>query len=341
MMSHRVGTSLLPPRRDRWTPDDLPHHDTGAFCAALRAPRPSGSCAPGLWCLKSHNKLVLRQKKRFVLVTCSMQLESSTAGPFESLHIKTMPGSSTLGAILSKQLTDASAKSVYVHIPEEVATPNAFKSLKREDFQFYRYDSNVRGFVYYKWLSDGPSKVPAACTSILGAQIIVRSPSGRNVLMISEPTAGTIVWKLPQGGIDLGEDIVDGALREAVEETGVRLPANPVVRLVGGYTQANARPGGIGNQMACIDVRASDDALGTSDGEALQVRWMSRRRLGALYASARSSNTRDADHHFKARIVTDAGEAFQLLSLHYISLPRARHMPIRLYSQTRTRVFNA
>ena len=56
----------------------------------------------------------------------------------------------------------------------------------------------------------------------VGVAATVLSPHGRQVLLVrrrNPPGAGS--WSLPGGLLDLGEDVVDAALREVLEETSI------------------------------------------------------------------------------------------------------------------------
>ena len=53
-----------------------------------------------------------------------------------------------------------------------------------------------------------------------GVVIVVRHPDLRQVLAFGAPTSPDS-WQLPQGGLDVGEEPVEGAWRELFEETGL------------------------------------------------------------------------------------------------------------------------
>lgn len=53
-----------------------------------------------------------------------------------------------------------------------------------------------------------------------GVVIVVRHPDGRRVLAFERSDAEGS-WQFPQGGLDVGEEPLEGALRELAEETGL------------------------------------------------------------------------------------------------------------------------
>jgi putative (di)nucleoside polyphosphate hydrolase len=53
-----------------------------------------------------------------------------------------------------------------------------------------------------------------------GVVIVVRHPDGQRVLAFERADASGS-WQLPQGGLDSGEEPIDGAWRELFEETGL------------------------------------------------------------------------------------------------------------------------
>ncbi|CAL6357093.1 unnamed protein product [Bathycoccus prasinos] len=82
-----------------------------------------------------------------------------------------------------------------------------------------------------KWLPENEeNKLPAAATHHVGIGAFVTrinptDENKRDVLMVQElrgPAAGRDLWKLPTGLLDVGEDVPEAAVREVMEETGVK-----------------------------------------------------------------------------------------------------------------------
>ncbi len=76
------------------------------------------------------------------------------------------------------------------------------------------------------------------------------------------------VWCLPGGGVDPGETVVQAALREAQEETGLEVV---LTRLVGAYS----RPGldRLGGHVFLFAAQATGGQLGTQAGETIDLRF--------------------------------------------------------------------
>jgi putative (di)nucleoside polyphosphate hydrolase len=53
-----------------------------------------------------------------------------------------------------------------------------------------------------------------------GVVIVVRHPDGKRVLAFERADSARS-WQLPQGGLDQGEEPIEGAWRELLEETGL------------------------------------------------------------------------------------------------------------------------
>jgi 8-oxo-dGTP pyrophosphatase MutT (NUDIX family) len=60
----------------------------------------------------------------------------------------------------------------------------------------------------------------------------------KKILMIYEEQDGKISWDIPAGGLDKGETIHEGVLREVYEETGLIIK-NPVNKKVLQYIESN------------------------------------------------------------------------------------------------------
>ena len=142
------------------------------------------------------------------------------------------------------------------------------------------------------WLASGPSRLPAAASHQVGVGALVVSPRGPagaayedpalastpHILVVQEaagPLKGTGVWKMPTGLVDAGEDVVDAAVREVGEETGVS--AVPVSLLA--LRQAHGFSFGASDAFFVIGCRTAsenevDKPVAPVDGEVEAVKWM-------------------------------------------------------------------
>ena len=78
------------------------------------------------------------------------------------------------------------------------------------------------------------------------------------------------VWCLPGGAIEAGETLVEAAVREALEETGVELE---ILGIVGVYSRPNWRDGG--NHEVVFAGKQIGGELAPQDGEAVEVSYFS------------------------------------------------------------------
>lgn len=73
------------------------------------------------------------------------------------------------------------------------------------------------------WLSSDENRMPANCTHQVGVGCVIIN-NGK-MLVVQEkngPLKGLGIWKMPTGLSDAGEDLCDAAVREVLEETGVK-----------------------------------------------------------------------------------------------------------------------
>ena len=111
-------------------------------------------------------------------------------------------------------------RGVWLQVPLDKAT---FVGLAvQAGFTFHHAEP---GYVMLTaWLPGGPSPLPANATHQVGVGAFVVNGAG-HVLVVQErtgPAARPGFWKLPTGLANQGEDIADAAVREVLEETGVR-----------------------------------------------------------------------------------------------------------------------
>ena len=89
-------------------------------------------------------------------------------------------------------------------------------------------------------LDDRISHIPFIQT---GAAIIIRNENGE--ILLQERTDRSS-WSLPGGCQELGEDLRDTAVREAFEETGIKLNSNEILLIdtISGESRKNTYPNG-------------------------------------------------------------------------------------------------
>lgn len=114
------------------------------------------------------------------------------------------------------------------------------KSLSEEEL--LKLSSNYGGYpVFFRMaLDDRISHIPFIQT---GAAIIIRNENGQ--ILLQERTDRN-KWGLPGGCQDLGEDLRATVIREAYEETGIKLDPNEIelIDTLSGKSRKNSYPNG-------------------------------------------------------------------------------------------------
>ena len=114
------------------------------------------------------------------------------------------------------------------------------KNLSEEEL--LKLSANYGGYpvLFRMALDDRISHIPFIQT---GAAIIIRNEMGQ--ILLQERTDRN-KWGLPGGCQDLGEDLRNTAVREAYEETGIRLAPNEIklIDTLSGESRKNSYPNG-------------------------------------------------------------------------------------------------
>ena len=122
-------------------------------------------------------------------------------------------------------------------------------------------------------LDDRISHIPFIQT---GAAIIIRNENGQ--ILLQERTDRN-KWGLPGGCQDLGEDLRVTAVREAFEETGIKLDPNEIelIDTLSGESRKNSYPNGDivynNTSLYLADVSISDESTLKGDSETKRLRF--------------------------------------------------------------------
>jgi ADP-ribose pyrophosphatase YjhB (NUDIX family) len=120
------------------------------------------------------------------------------------------------------------------------------------------------------------------------AMVVVRL--GRRFLVVHELKHGQL-WYLPAGRVEPGETIVDAAVRETLEESGLRVTVESVLRI-----EHSPAPGGARVRVFLV-ARPLDDAppRATPNEHSLEARWVTLDELASL--PLRDAEVRDVFEH--------------------------------------------
>ena len=139
---------------------------------------------------------------------------------------------------------------------------------------------------------------PKANSLVPSVNVVVTNQDG-DVLVIQRSDNGN--WAVPGGAIDLGESLVQAAIRETREETGITCE---VTGIVGIYTDPHhvvlyTSNGEARQEFSIVLTALAVDGEPTPSDESSQVRWVSRNEL-AEYPMDRSMRLR-VDHFLAGR----------------------------------------
>ncbi|XP_072291113.1 nucleoside diphosphate-linked moiety X motif 6 [Eucyclogobius newberryi] len=108
--------------------------------------------------------------------------------------------------------------AVWLRIPVSLSRCAAVASRQGFTFHHAKADHSVMAL----WLGEGESRLPGFATHQVGVAGAVVDESNGNVLVVQDRNKTKNAWKFPGGLSDPGEDIGATAVREVLEETGVR-----------------------------------------------------------------------------------------------------------------------
>ena len=150
---------------------------------------------------------------------------------------------------------------------------NLILSLNEE--QLLELSSRYGGYpvLFRMALDDRISHIPFIQT---GAAIIIRNGNGQ--ILLQERTDRN-KWGLPGGCQDLGEDLRVTAVREAYEETGIKLDPNAIelIDTLSGESRKNSYPNGDivynNTSLYLADVSITDESSLKGDSETKRLRF--------------------------------------------------------------------
>jgi len=140
---------------------------------------------------------------------------------------------------------------------------------------------------------------PTVNSMVASVNVVVTNAAGE-VLLIRRSDNDN--WAVPGGAIDLGESMVQAAVRETREETGIDCE---VTGLVGIYTDPRhvmlyTSNGEVRQEFSILLTARATGGAPTPSEESSEVRWVAREALGG-YAMDRSMRLR-IGHFLEARV---------------------------------------
>ncbi|GID32912.1 NUDIX domain-containing protein [Paractinoplanes brasiliensis] len=139
---------------------------------------------------------------------------------------------------------------------------------------------------------------PRATSLVPSANVVVTNEAGE-VLLIRRSDNGN--WALPGGAMELGESLPKAAVRETLEETGIRVE---ITGLVGIYTDPRhvilyTSDGEVRQEFSVVFAARPTGGTPTTSEETTEVRWFSASEISSLPMD-RSMRLR-LEHFFAAR----------------------------------------
>lgn len=164
--------------------------------------------------------------------TITVPSELSSDGPFRSENIARL-FQSTVSAC-----KESGKSSIWVHVPMTRSSVIDAGKLFELGFRFHHAVGDIS--TLNLWLSDSPSKIPNFSTHNVGVGAFVIN-SRNEVLCVRELRKNYMPWKTPTGLSDLGESIEEAAIREVLEETGIRTTFHSVLGFRQTHRMAHGR----------------------------------------------------------------------------------------------------
>lgn len=120
-------------------------------------------------------------------------------------------------------------RGIWINIPIGLSSIVPHCTEMGFDFQYAKSGM----LVMTKWLpEETESRLPHGPTHQVGIGAIILHPLSGKMLVVQEktgPAAKRKLWKMPTGLTDPGEDIIDAAVREAKEETGLDVKFDRII----------------------------------------------------------------------------------------------------------------
>lgn len=127
--------------------------------------------------------------------------------------------------------TEEERRGIWIRIPTALSSLIPLCTEQGFEFQYAK-----KGMLTMtKWLpKDCESRLPNGPTHQVGIGAVIMHPTTGKILVVQEqrgPAAAVKLWKVPTGLSDPGEDVVDAAVREVKEETGLECVFDRIITI--------------------------------------------------------------------------------------------------------------
>ncbi|KAJ1216906.1 hypothetical protein NDU88_004504 [Pleurodeles waltl] len=158
--------------------------------------------------------------------------------------------------------------AAWLHIP--IQQSRFIASAAAEGFTFHHAESTSATMTL--WLGHGHSRLPGYATHQVGVAGAVLDEDTGKVLVVQDKNKTTNAWKFPGGLSDQSEDIGDTAVREVLEETGIKSEFKSILSV----RQQHNHPGAFGKSDMYIICRLAPLSyqINFCTRECLKCEWM-------------------------------------------------------------------
>lgn len=121
---------------------------------------------------------------------------------------------------------------------------------------------------------------------LTAGSVVLHTHTGK----IALTNQGGLTWSLPKGGVDPGEDILEAAIRETVEETGIPSNKMEMVRKLGVYERTRMNPDGSESGLHPKEIHVflfetDHDELAPTDPINPEARWVEKSEVAATLSN--------------------------------------------------------
>ncbi|XP_040186442.1 nucleoside diphosphate-linked moiety X motif 6 isoform X1 [Rana temporaria] len=199
--------------------------------------------------------------------------------------------------------------AVWLHIPITLSGLITYAAL--EGFQFHHAENDTSTLTI--WLKEGPNRLPGYATHQVGVAGAVLDEDTGKVLVVQDKNKTLNAWKFPGGLSDPGEDIGVTAVREVLEETGIKSEFKSLLSI----RQQHNHPGAFGKSDMYIICRLKplSYSINFCPHECLRCEWMNLKEL------AYSSHTTPITSRIAKLLLYGYKEGFHNIDLTVRTLP--------------------